>query len=394
MNDRILIIIFLVFTCFQSQGQTRAELEAQRKATLDDISYVDNMLKTTTREKSESLNQLKIIGNKLTLRENVISGIREEIGLINFRNELNLEAIEMMESDLVKLKAEYAKSVVNAHKSSKGMPDIAYIFSAKDFNQGYKRIKYLQQVTKYRRKEAEIIIELKDQIGKAKMKLDEDLIRMSDLRSKEEQQKNLLQSEQAKKSKLVNTLGKKESQLKTDLEKKKQIAKKIEAEISRIIEEERKKALKTEVTPEVKLIGDNFIENKGRLPWPVDQGIITSQFGIHRHPVLAYVTEDNNGIEITSSGLTVVKSIFKGRVASIVGIPGANTTIIIRHGKYLSVYTNVVNVKVKLGDIVEAKQSIAEVFIDKEDGNKAVLKFSIFQERVKEDPELWIVKKR
>jgi murein hydrolase activator len=394
VKQRIAILFFLIFCKFCLQGQTRLELEQQRKATLEEITYVDNLLKSTEKERTESLNQLKIIGNKLTLRENVISGIREEMDLINYRNDLNVTAIEMMEADLVKLKSEYARSVVNAYKSGKGIPEIAYIFSARDFNQGYKRFKYLQQVTKYRRIEAEIIIELKAQIEKARAKLEEDLYKMADLRTKEEQQKSLLQSEQSKKKQLVSTLGKKETQLKQDLEKKKQIAKKIEAEIARLIEEERKKALKTEVTPELKLIGDNFVENKGRLPWPVDQGVITSQFGIHKHPVLTYVTEDNNGIEIASSGETIVRSVFKGQVASVVGISGANMTVIIRHGKYLSVYTNVINVKVKPGDTVEARQAIAEVFIDKEDGNKTVLKFCIFQETVKEDPELWLAKKR
>jgi septal ring factor EnvC (AmiA/AmiB activator) len=390
-----IIIIFLLVICrFSLLGQTRAELEEQRKATLDEITYVDDLLQTTAKEKTESLNQLKIIGNKLNLRENVISGLREEMDLINYRNDLNITALEMMEADLIKLKSEYAKSVVNAYKSGKGIPEIAYIFSAKDFNQGYKRFKYLQQVTKYRRIEAEVIMELKTQIEKAKSKLEEDLVKMSDLRTNEEQQKSLLQGEQTKKKQIVATLGKKETQLKQDLENKKQIAKKIEAEIARVIEEERKKALTTEVTPEVKLIGDNFVENKGRLPWPVEQGIITSQFGIHKHPVLEYVTEDNDGIEITSSGETIVRSVFKGQVARVFGIQGANWTVILRHGKYLSVYTNLVNVKVKQGEDVEAKQPLAEVFIDKEDGNKAILKFCIYQERIKEDPELWLTKKR
>lgn len=392
-NIFIITVIFSV-CCFSLVGQTRAELEAQRKATLDDIIYVDNLLKTTAKEKSESLNQLKIIGNKLNLRENVIFGIRQEIDLINYRNDLNVTAIEMMEADLIRLKEEYAKSVVNAYKSSKGIPEIAYIFSARDFNQGYKRIKYLEQVTKYRRKESEIIIELKKQIEKAKSKLEEDLYKMSDLRTKEEQQKSLLQDEQTKKKQLVTSLNKKEKQLKIELDKKRQLAKKIETEISRVLEEERKKALKTEVTPEVKLIGDNFVENKGRLPWPVDKGLITSQFGVHKHPVLVYVTEDNDGIEITSSGETVVKSIFKGQVALVVSIQGSNMTVIIRHGKYLSVYTDIINVKVKKDDLVETGQPIGDLYIDKDDGNKGVLKFFIYQDKIKEDPELWLVKKR
>ena len=376
------------------KGQTRAELELQRKNTLEDITYVDNMLQSTAKQRTESLNQLKIIGNKLSLRESVISGLREEINLINYRNDLNILAIDMMEEDLVKLRLEYAKSIVNAYKSSKGIPEIAYIFSAKDFNQGYKRIKYLQQVAKYRREEAEVILELKDQIEKAKKKLEADLYEISDLTSREEQQKNLLQNEETRKKQLITTLSKKEAQLKKDLETKKQQAKKIEAEINRVIEEERKKALKTEPAPEIRIIGTDFATNKGRLPWPVEKGIITSQFGVHKHPVLAYVTEDNDGIEITSSGETLVSSVFKGQVASVSGIPGGNILVLIRHGEYFSVYSNLVEVKVKPGDQVEAKQVIGKVYLDKEDGDKAILKFFIYQDKSKVDPELWLVKKR
>ena len=147
------------------------------------------------------------------------------------------------------------------------------------------------------------------------------------------------------------------------------------------MEEERKRVIKSDNTPEQKLIGENFAENKGRLPWPVEKGIITSQFGIQKHPVLKYVTENNIGIEITSSGKTAVRSIFKGEVAKVFSIPGANMTVIIRHGKYLSVYQNVVDLKIKQGDKVETKQEIGDVFCETDNGNKAILKFMIFEEK-------------
>ena len=191
---------------------------------------------------------------------------------------------------------------------------------------------------------------------------------------------------------MVKSLSKKERQLQKDLEEKKRIADKIEKEIARIMEENRKKVIKSDNTPEQKLIGENFAENKGRLPWPVEKGIITSQFGIQKHPVLKYVTENNIGIEITSLGKTSVRSIFKGEVAKVFSIPGANMTVIIRHGKYLSVYQNVIDLKVKSGDKVETKQEIGSVFCETENGNKAILKFMIFEEKEKLDPESWISK--
>jgi len=392
MKEALLIFLSIIITSLCS-GQTRKELEEQRRKTLEDISYVDNLLKETVKEKSTGLNQLNIIGNKLVLRENVISGMRSEIDLLNKRIGLNSLAVSLMENDLIILRKDYAGTIVNSYKAGKGNPDLGYILSAKDFNQGYKRLKYLQQVTKFRHQETEIILELKQQVEKSKEKLQEDLVNVSDIKNSEERQKVLLQQEQDRKKRLVTSLGNKEKQLKRELEEKKRIAQKIEAEIARVIEEEKKKALKNDLTPEMKLIGESFSDNKGRLPWPVEKGVITSQFGLHNHPILAYVKEDNIGIEITSSGETSVRSIFRGQVVRVFSISGGNMAIIIRHGKYYSVYQNLVKVKVKKDDMVETKQEIGEVFCDGENGSKSILTFMIFEEREKYDPELWIAKK-
>jgi murein hydrolase activator len=392
MKYLIIITIFFWIITPCLSAQTKAELEAKRSATLDEITYVDNMLKSTAKKKEEGMNEIKIIGKRLNLRETVIKGMRDEINLLDERIDLNTLAMNMMEKDLVDLKNDYARAVINSYKSQKENPELVYILSAKDFNQGYKRLKYLQQVTKFRRREAEIIMELKDQIQNTKDRLQADLSKLSDLKSKEEQQKNLLQSEQEKKKVIVQSLSKKERQLQKELEEKKRIADKIEKEISRIIEDERKKITKSDNTPEQKLIGENFAENKGRLPWPVDKGIITSQFGFQKHPVLKYVTENNIGIEITSLGKTSARSIYKGEVAKVFSIPGANATVIIRHGKYLSVYQNIVDLKVKPGDKVDTKQELGNVFCETENGNKSILKFMIFEEREKLDPETWISK--
>jgi septal ring factor EnvC (AmiA/AmiB activator) len=390
---RVLIFAIIVF-CFLPllNGQTKSDLEAQRKKALDEIAYVDNLLSNTAKEKSASINALKILGNKLSLRESVIRGLGEEIGLLKERIDLNNLAIEMMEEDLVSLKNDYSRAIINSYKSKKLNPDIVYILSAKDFNQGYKRLKYLQQVSKLRRNESEIITELKEQIEDSKARLESDLMKISDLQTRELYQKSLLQGEQARKQRMVKSLNSKEKQLQKDLEEKKKIAKRIEKELTRIIEEEKKKSAGTLLTPEQRLIGDNFFENKGRLPWPVERGIITEHFGTHQHPILKYVTEKNDGIDITSSGKTKARSIFKGEVTAITAISGANMTIIIKHGKYLTVYNNLVNIKVKKGDIVTTKQEIGDVFSDPGNNNSCTIKFMIFDMQKFLDPELWIVK--
>jgi len=389
----LLICIIIMLGSYDSLwSQSKYELEEQRKKALEDISYVDNMIKSTEKEKKESLQALRIIGNKVNLRESVIKGMDEEINLMTERIELNRIALDMMGDDLKILKEDYSKTILNSYKSKKVNPDIVYILSASDFNQGYKRLKYLQQITKYRRNESEIIRELKKQIEDTKERLEIDLARISELQQKEVQQKDLLKNEQIRKEHILKSLGKKEKQLRKELEDKKRIAKRIENEINRIVEEERRSALKSAMTPEEKIISDNFYENKGKLPWPVEKGIITSHFGVHQHPVLKYVTEENKGIEITSSGRTIARSIFKGEVSAISAISGANMTVIIRHGSYLTVYSNLINVKVKKGDKVEIKQEVGEIYSDPGSDNNSILKFMIFEQKNALDPEQWITK--
>jgi len=393
MKNLITFLIFILICFDVIIAQSRTELEERRKKTIEEINYVDKLLTVTAKEKSENIKSLSIINKKLNLRENVISGIKDEIQLLNYRVELNSLAVNMMEEDLLILKREYSKAVYNAFKTDKGYPELVYILSAKDFNQGYKRVKYLQQITKFRRKEAEIILELKEQINESKIRLQADLNKLSDLKTKEEVQKDLLQKEKKGKQNLVKVLNRKERELKQELEEKRKIARKIELEINRLIEEERKKAASRKLSEGQKVLGDNFNENKGKLPWPVDQGVITSHFGVQKHPEFKYLTEDNIGIEITSSGSTAVKAVFKGEVAKVFSIPGANMTVIIRHGNYLSVYANLVNVKVKTGDAVNNRQVIGDVYNDSSENNISVLKFMIFENEKKYlDPEIWITK--
>jgi septal ring factor EnvC (AmiA/AmiB activator) len=320
--------------------------------------------------------------------------MREEISLLSFRIELNTTAISMMESDLEILKQDYAKAIVNSYKTMKGYPLMVYILSAKDFNQGYKRIKYLQQIAKLRRNAAETIEELKEQVETSKEKLSADLHTISDLRTREEAQRSLLAQEQRERQQLVRTLNTRERQLQQDLTEKRRIAQQIEREITRLIEEERRLAETATLTPEQRLLGANFSDNKGRLPWPVDRGIITSHFGVHRHPELRQLTEDNIGIEITSSGSMSAKAVFRGEVSRVFSIPGANMTVILRHGNYLSVYANLVNIRVRVGDVVSIGQVLGDVYADSGANATRVLKFMIYENALKYlDPEQWIEKK-
>jgi septal ring factor EnvC (AmiA/AmiB activator) len=393
---RIFFVILLLFGLFQNVlfSQSRAELEAQRQKTIEEIAYVDNLLKANSAQIAEGIKSLSIITNMLGLREKVLAGMREEISLLNRRIELNTLAIIMMENDLAVLKRHYATAIVNSYKTIKGYPVLAYVLSAKDFNQGYKRVKDLQQVAAVRRESAEIIGELKEHIESSKAKLNADLTVVSDLRKREEAQRVLLAQEQRSKQQIVTSLNSRNRQLTQELNAKRQVARRIESEIQRLIEEERKRAATTAVTPEQRLIGENFSDNRGRLPWPVDRGVVTSKFGVQRHPELRNLTEDNIGIEITSSGSIPAKAVFRGEVARVFSIPGANMTVILRHGQYLSVYANLVNVRVKAGDVVSVGQILGDVFAGAGNNATSVLKFMIFEnDRKYLDPEQWLVKR-
>jgi murein hydrolase activator len=390
---RYFTCIFIIILCSSLlSGQSRAELEARRKATLEEIDFMDNLLKATAKEKNESINDVKIIAKKVGLRESVIRDMQDEIAMINGRIDLNNIAIGMMEYDVESMKKDISKAAVNSYKLKKSFPEIIYILSARDFNQGYKRMKYFQQVTEFRRSEAETILEIKMQIEDIKRRLLDDLKKILDLKNREERQKTLLLSEQSSKQIMVKKLSGKEKQLRKELEQKKRVEEKIENEIARIIEEERKKAGKTEITVQEKLTGDNFAENKGKLPWPVEKGIITSHFGVQQHTILKYLTEENIGIEITGNGKMSVRSVFQGEVMRVFAISGVNMTVIVRHGKYFTVYANLVNLKVKKGDKIVAYQELGEVYSDPEN-NSSVLKFMIFETKY-QDPELWIAKNR
>lgn len=392
MRKSVLVILFVACS-LELGAQTRSELENLRKKNLEEIEYVDRLLKSTANAKKENLGELRVIGKKLNIREKIINEYGEEIGLLEYRISLNILGEEMMEEDLKRLRKSYEDAIISAYKATKGTPAVAYILSSRDFNQGYKRLRYIQQIAKYRRNESEVISRIYNELQKTRESLESDKKSVSDLKLKEERQKEILKAEQDKREKLVDNLSKKEKQLKQELEEKKRIAKQIETEIAKIIEEESKRKSATPLSNEMKLIGNSFGENKGRIPWPVEKGIITSHFGLQKHPVLKNVMEDNIGIEITSSGQTKVKSVFKGQVVRVFAISGANMAIILRHGKYLSVYQNIVNVKVKVGDNIETGKEMGDVFVDEEDGSKAILKFMIYEEKTKLDPESWLVKK-
>jgi septal ring factor EnvC (AmiA/AmiB activator) len=206
-----------------------------------------------------------------------------------------------------------------------------------------------------------------------------------------------LAQEKTQKNSEIQKLQKEQQSLRKKIQQQRDIEQQLEREIQKIIEEESKKSKTAggtgsgfELTPEQKLVGDSFVQNKKRLPWPVERGVITEHFGINQHPVLSNVQTRNNGISISTEAGAKVRSVFNGEVSRVFGITGGNTAVIIRHGKYLTVYSNLREVTVKKGDKISTKQIIGTVYTDSDDGNKSILKFQIWLESQKLNPEDWI----
>ena len=205
---RLTVIFFLTVALnYCLSAQSRSELEELRKKNLQEIEYVDKLLRSTATEKKENLNELSVIGKKLNLREKLINEYGEEISLLEYRISLNRLAIEMLEQDIENLKEEYARSIMSAYKATKGTPALAFILSSADFNQGYKRLKYIQQVARFRRSESETIRTIYVEIQSTKEKLESDRKNVNDLKNKEERQKQILRDEQNKKESLVKHTG-------------------------------------------------------------------------------------------------------------------------------------------------------------------------------------------
>jgi septal ring factor EnvC (AmiA/AmiB activator) len=205
----------------------------------------------------------------------------------------------------------------------------------------------------------------------------------------------ILNQEKSTQSSELQELQKQKSSLQKTLQQQRRVEQQLEREIQAIIEEEASKNREAggsgfALTPEQKLIGDNFEQNKRRLPWPLERGVIVEHFGVHQHPVLTNVQVQNNGINIATDVGAEVRAVFNGEVSRVFGISGGNTAVIIRHGTYLSVYSNLREVVVKKGDKVSTKQAIGTVYTDTKDGNKSILKFQIWKESTKLNPEDWI----
>lgn len=394
--------LFLIVACiilFHSLAfsQSISDLRQKKEAAEKEIEITTQLLSEAQKNERTSLNRLQLINKRIEQRNTLISTITDEIKVYQECISNNSMVIEMLNADMEQMKKEYAEMIRTAYRNRNSYDLVLFLLSADGFNQAYRRYLYTKQYASYREKQAEVIKTVQEILNDKVVKLEQQNEVKRQLIGETKKETEKLTSEKVQQNSEVQQLKKEQKKLRQKLNEQRKIEQQLENEIQRIIAEEAKKNKKEDgsgfaLTPEQKLVGDNFVQNRKRLPWPVERGIITEHFGIHQHPVLTNVKINNNGINITTEANAKVRAVFNGEVSRVFGISGGNTAVIIRHGSYLSVYSNLREVVVKKGDKVSTKQVIGTVFTDSSDDNKSILKFQIWHENEKQDPEEWIGK--
>ena len=402
MNKGFYILIFFALGFGQLKAQQiskqQKELEAQRIRLKKEIKQINTILFKNSKTRKNALTEVEDLQVKLNVRSELIKVTNQQANLLTSKIRINEKNISVQRKELEDLKSEYANLIRKSYESKSLQNRLMFLFSSEDFLQAYKRLQYLKQYARYRRRQGKAISE--------KTKLLQELNQML---SNEKADKILLieenrivqkeiEKEKKEQNSLINNLERKQRKLASQISKKEKQQRAIDREIKRLIREAivasnsrtGKKGKKTfQLTPEAKLLADNFISNKGRLPWPLEKGIVVQGFGRQRHPVVKTTIIQSNGVVIATEPLAQVRTVFEGEVMSVIVIKGSNPSVLIRHGNFITLYTNLAKLYVKKGEKVKAKQAIGEVFTNQQTG-KTQLQFGIFNNVKALNPKDWV----
>jgi len=437
-----LLFAFLLLLTTGLQAQTKEELQRQKVLLQDQIDLASELLLKTKSTKEASLSELQTLNQKIEARNKLIRTMDRQIRSIDREVANKAKAIETLEARVDSLKSDYADLIKLAQRQQKPRDQILFILSSSSFAQAAKRMQYFKDMAAYREQQVQQITIAQETLAREREALIAKKAEKIQVQTAQEGEKIALQADAQIQEVTVQNLQSKESTLKKDIDKKQREAQQLEQQIKRIIAEEMRKAkeraerssLENEakelglisgkdfssrtsnkalkqlidkareakgmdvrddgpsfaMTPEARALANNFASNKGALPWPVERGIITGKFGKHPHPIVKGVIVDNPHIEITTEESAIVRSVFEGEVSSVVPIPGANVMVLVRHGNYFTVYSNLINVKVKAGDVVSLKEPIGTAFTDEE--GKTMVQLGIWKDADIQDPNPWLAK--
>ena len=398
--NKIYLLLFISLSLglkAQNYQERQKQLEAQKISINKEIQQINNLI-NDSRKKSRGLaDELEDIQLKISARDRLIRINNSQVNNLNNIISNQNERIADLEVDLKKLKDEYSKIVYSSYKKRSSEMKLMFLFASDNINQAFRRFQYFKQYSKYRKEQANKIVSLQEEISKNIDSLDKRKIEKQNVVKENQSVRQTLNQDRIQQNNLYNNLLKDQKNYAVEIQEKERQARLIDNEIQKLIRlaiaesNNNNNSSNFALTPEGRLISNNFQSNKGRLPWPVREGVITRRFGTQPHPVVRTTTINSNGISIATSANSIAYSVFEGEVLSVYGFSGGNPGVLIRHGKYISNYQNLSSIFVKKGDKVMANDEIGIVFTNESTG-KTVLKFNIFNELKPENPTIWLAR--
>jgi septal ring factor EnvC (AmiA/AmiB activator) len=383
-------------------AQDKKALEEKQKKLESEIKYTQSLLKKTEASKNASLNDLITLEKQISLRKELIGNTEKEVNTYSEQIEVTTQRLSELEKNLALLRENYAKAIYYTYKNFRLADQLLFVASSASFSEAFRKINYLRRLGDYRKRQVDDIVKTQTEISNRLSEIQQKKKNKEGLLKAQKRQEELLTRNKNQKAKMVEQLKKKESELSKQLAMKKEEAAKLNAQIQAIIAKEiaaQSKAAKDAstpdkpnlaLTPEVQKLSASFVSNKGRLPWPVERGVISKYFGSYRHPELDILME-NNGIDIRTDSYSSVRSVFDGKVVGVVFNPIYKNAVIVSHGEYFTVYSKLETVNVKKGDEIKAKQIIGVVFTDNETRDSEV-HFEVWKGSSKLNPTDWIAR--
>lgn len=394
-----LILFSLLFIVLQSFGQTKAKMQKDRDNLSEKIALTNKLIKESEKQQINSEQSLILLNKNAAYRNKLIKSYSQEIRELDRKMDANRNEKNKLQAELDELKSEYAHLIQQAYKNRNNYDKLMFIFSSDNFNQAYKRIKFVQQYTGYRKKQAEVIKLKSYELGLLNDKLVIKKQNKQALVAKKETERAKLNQNIAESKKSLEELQQNEKELKKQLKQQVRQRQKLNKAIDKIIAEEIRKSKNNnsgnfKLTPEAKELSDKFSKNKGKLPWPTKKGVITGTYGVHNHPVLPGIKIENNGIDIATEKGSGVRAVFNGTVSAVLDFQHMGKAVIINHGAYRTVYSNLNDVFVEQGQQIETKQLLGTVLTNKQTG-KTEAHFEILYINskgafIKQNPALWI----
>ena len=405
INSRFsLAVLFLTLTLHLSgfsQSRKQRELEQRRTELQREIQQITTLLFAGKKEQKSVFSIVEGLNFKIQKRKDIISITNQQANLLTREINSNQAKISKLRLKLKSLKDDYANMIVKSYKSRADQSKLMFLLSSSNFQQVYKRLQYIKQYANYQQLQAELIkVETANMqtlnIKLSKQKKDKQILLKENKAAKVNLDQELSQQELLMKDIKAN-LSQYSAQIKTKQRETNKIDKQIRKIIQAAIAASNKKAGKSpklkvsSLTPEQKILAANFTSNKGKLPWPVANGVVKLRYGNNRSPIDPSLTIKSNGVRIATSSSGQVRAVFEGIVQGIMTPKNGNNTVLIRHGNYITVYKNLSKFYVKKGDKVITKQAIGEVLTNKASG-ESILSFGIFKDSSTQDPSKWIYK--